>query len=1230
MTRVNLAQDPSLRSKTSNAYAGINGAQIAYSSEYGFYGEGSLKVTRAAQNNSGVSLATVPVTAGLKYAFSAYVRIPVTIPEAEHAEQIIEVSWANSIGQVLRTDQTTSLYVDTDTTWYRVGGVWTAPTGATVATMRIFQPLAGSEGSAIYLDAFLIEQSAYVGGYFDELTTAAKMQIVNRGLSAVPQVINGVRLGADVIVNDLVLNTIDEDNTIWVVTGIDGWWGQTTPELPDIPRGTEDGSYDVQARLTSRTVVVSGFFIPQDAEASLSKSIDRLVTAANMVRKGGWFVANENPNKAAWVRLGNKPVIETVNARGKTEFQLTLRAGDPIKYHWNDSDPDGFSTAQYNSSNVPDAVHTNLFTNPSFGDAPTTLEIRRNFNTNPRFISNTGWSATGNVSWVGNGQASIADAAVTGTLLPYESTAAPAAPGEVWTVSRDFSVPAGAPPITLQYSISPYAGATAVTSEFVYSPNVTIQPGETVRVSVTSKVLGSTVTHVRAIPYLRENPGNTGRRLNSDRVLLEKIAYVGEYFDGSTTPDSDLVPSWTGTADNSASILTGNIPSLVVGSYDSTSWTVRSNQWASSGTYSLKIIPRMVNTAYYYRTATALGLTVGKTYTAVGKVRLAAPQGTTAVSYPRRSIRYRVNGVYVADAAAPNLAGVHEPRITFTVENPTDLFMITGGTLADGPVWWDDLTFVEGVYTGPAFSGNSTSNVREQYKWTGTPHASTSVRTAYNEDILDNIGTADVTGVFTITGPAGAGTRIYNATTDETMVLAERLRGAGVVAAATSVEAKNGVATVYTAAPNELRVGDQVSLLNMVIPFSESNQARTVTAVSEVFPYSFSFAISTDDIDKMPSDGQVYLLSNDVLTIDTYNRSVTYNGEVAGHRNKLTTLTDWVHFAPGKNVIEYFDDVTDVEVISKELVSNEVTLTTAGIHYLIPGEPITVSLPVSVPLAKKSLTSNKVTMTTAVPHGYSVGDTVNIESTETSNVVTKSRTSNVVTLTTENPHGVSVSDNIVVALATTAAAQRKQLTSNVATITTQNNHGFSAGDSVTVALPATASVASKALSANQATITTTAAHNYAVGDSITVSMPASATIVGKSRNGSQIVMTTSTAHGFSVSDQINVSLPTSATPTGNLSANATDNLVTVTTTATHGFMPGDKITIAGSGTTSFNGSKVVETVPSATTFTFRDWTITSNSTPSSAGMTIVNDTNQSYNGNKTILSASGTTFAYNL
>lgn len=1306
--RINLAKDPSLRSGTTNAFNALPGTNISLSEEWAFYGKYSLLVTKDAVNGAGVEIAEpVRVIAGENYAFAVYTRLPVEIPQAEGAEIVLQVEWMNSLGTVVATSMSATLIMDSDATDYRIGGVWKAPAGATLASVSIIQPLPGSQGATFLMDALLIEQADYIGGYFDNIPQAEKNNIVFKALSKVPQVINGIRLGADVILNDLVLNTIDEDDTVWVVTDIDGWWGQADPEIPDIGRGTEDGSYDVEGRTKARQLSISGFFIPKDAEKSLTKAMDRLILATNLTRKGGWLHANEEPTKAAWVRLSSKPSVKTVNARGRTNFQINLRASDPIKYHWNDADPDGFTSAEYHSSDIIDELFTNIATHGTFELPGAPVEVRRNYIIDPFFADPAGnWGLVGGTGTVSNGVLEFTGTtgATTNFVTPLANWFTGFAPGEVqsaaYTVKNLHSA-------ALSFRVSMWDGTA-----YNFGPLVTINPGQTQIVSFVGQTVSAGATYYQ--PRLH-GVVPSGAVVQVSQPIVEKAADVGPFFSPNTSSDSDMVAAWTGTVNASQSTLsaTGATNYTTPGNVAK---GILSQKWKKSGTYSLRQIPSYLarGSAYTeianHSNGASRGFVPGETYTLLVWFYQEAPMSVAATLQRSVGLVATTNPADVVMKQAANVAGEQLVRMTFKIPATGTWYlrMYNGGQINDPDTFWDDLTIVKGTYTGPPFSGDTPSTFGDVYTWLGAPYVSNSTRAVYNEDVLENIGTAEVTGTFTITGPAGAGTRIYNATTGQLMELAQELRGSGLIADAYEVSSTGGIATIKTDRVSNLRVGDEVALLNMVIPFSETDKTRIVTAVSDVFPYSFSVAIPTDDVDPMATSGQIRLVNNDVLVVDTYNRSVTFNGEISGHRNKLTTLTDWIKFAPGDNVIEFFDDVTESEVISKTLAGNVVTLETNDTHYLIPGEQIKVALPESKPLSKKQLTGNVVTLTTSEPHGFSVGDTVDVQSTESSKVITKSRASNVATLTTELPHGIAVSDNIVVALPATAAPNQKELTSNVAKLTFQNPHGYSVGDAVTVALPTQATISNKQLAGNQAILTTAGGHTFAVGDQITVAMPADATVTGKARNGSQVVLTTGTAHGFSVGDQVVVALPESRNATGSFVADGVSNLVTVTTTPAHGFSVGDKINIshvvmdatrtvtnrsatttvvtltvgansfvvgerinvsgigsrfdgsfyisartsttvsyafagaavasvASGGTVTdqsaiatFNGDKIVESVPSSTTFTYRDWDQNANVTRPVGTTVITNLTNQSYNGTKSIISASGTTFAYNL
>jgi len=637
MTRVNLYTNPSFADGTANTVS-VGGATLSITEDYHFSGPGSLLIEKSDSANSGFA-STVPisVTPGLSYGVGVYVRLPVTLPGQEEAKITLQVQWRNASNSLVETSSTAEFTLDDDDTWVRLSGVWVAPVDAAFAHVRVVQVEPGTSGAYFIVDAILFEQAEYVAGYFDNISQAEENKVVNTALSApLPQVFNGLRLGADIVINDLVLNTIDEYGNIWICTGLDGWWGQSAPVLPDIPRGTEDGSYDVSGRYQSRFFTLTGVLFPANTEEALSAARDRLVTATNLVRKGGWLKAHEGPTKASFVRLSGAPQIETVNARGRTEFSIGLKAADPIKYEWCSKCAQGLK-------------HT---------------------------------------------------------------------------------------------------------------------------------------------------------------------------------------------------IISG----------------------------------------------------------AVGE---------------------------------------------------------------------------------------------------GTPV---------------NGGTADVTGIFEITGPLGAGSTIHNALTDQIMTIVSSLRGAGPVGDISLGSVTNGIATITTVANHHLIAGDTIVVAGAGSPYDSVDETYTVIAASQAFPYTVNFALLSDDLFEEPLNGQILLAENDLLVVDTYNRTVTYNGEATGHRNKLATLTDWITFAPGSNLIEFNDSIDQIAVAGKELTDDVAKLTSADTHYLIAGESVIVSLNEVAELATKSLTSNVVTLTTTEPHGFSAGDLIDVESVELSIVDQKSASGTEATLRTVEESGTNVTDVVTVAL----------------------------------------------------------------------------------------------------------------------------------------------------------------------------------------------------------------------
>jgi hypothetical protein len=206
-------------------------------------------------------------------------------------------------------------------------------------------------------------------GYYEPATNISSRsqddenRLVNKALTKYPVPhLSGLKLEADIRLENLVLNTIDENGVVWICTDIDGWWGFPEPQLPDLIRGWGDGSYDARGRWNSRIITLNGTFLTQDP-SQVPAARAKLIEAANLVYKGGLLVVNEDPAKSAFVRLSGTPNIVTTTARGRTEFSIGLRAADPIKYEYVEVsiNGDGYNTQVFTpSSGTASATLTNL------------------------------------------------------------------------------------------------------------------------------------------------------------------------------------------------------------------------------------------------------------------------------------------------------------------------------------------------------------------------------------------------------------------------------------------------------------------------------------------------------------------------------------------------------------------------------------------------------------------------------------------------------------------------------------------------------------------------------------------------------------------------------------------------------------------------------------------------------------------------------------------------------
>jgi hypothetical protein len=189
--------------------------------------------------------------------------------------------------------------------------------------------------------------------------------------------LTGMKLQGDIALGEFLFNTIDSYGVVWVITEIEGWWQHPEPDMPDIPRGFGDGSYDIKGRYQARILNLQGSFLTPDPSL-VEAARDRLIAATNLVYRGAWLKTGiQSDNKrSSFVRLSGAPNIQTITARGRTDFSIGLKAADPIKYAWNDSDPDGYERVEIPATNrTTGATGVETITNIGNVDVPVNFEI---------------------------------------------------------------------------------------------------------------------------------------------------------------------------------------------------------------------------------------------------------------------------------------------------------------------------------------------------------------------------------------------------------------------------------------------------------------------------------------------------------------------------------------------------------------------------------------------------------------------------------------------------------------------------------------------------------------------------------------------------------------------------------------------------------------------------------------------------------------------------------------
>lgn len=194
--------------------------------------------------------------------------------------------------------------------------------------------------------------------------------------------------------------------------------------------------------------------------------------------------------------------------------------------------------------------------------------------------------------------------------------------------------------------------------------------------------------------------------------------------------DPQVTAAWAGTANQSATILTGKKANKINNISDSWVRGFMSSEWASEGVSSIRVRPAgtaavVANSAIGMFVDLLPYVALGEEFTVMVKVRKTGPAVVNPGLYGAVDI---YDGAYKAQATTPNVEGIHPVRFTFTRTTGTlQLRLVHGQPHNMAPdIFFDDLAIVIGDYRGPFFWGGMLDADGRFYDWQGLENDSPS------------------------------------------------------------------------------------------------------------------------------------------------------------------------------------------------------------------------------------------------------------------------------------------------------------------------------------------------------------------------------------------------------------------------------------------------------------------------------------------------------------------------
>jgi hypothetical protein len=759
---------------------------------------------------------------------------------------------------------------------------------------------------------------------------------VDRGLQDNPSPdIGRLKLEANIVLGDFIFNTIDAQGVVWVVTDIQGWWEPPEAEVPTVERGFGDGGYNVRGRYQSRNIILKGSFLvpyPNLVEAAR----DRLTAAiANLAFTGEWLKTGSNPIRASFVQLNGAVSFDTVNIRGRTNFQIGLKAVDPIKYSWNDASPDGYDFAEIPVRNARNGVNgTGIISNIGNYSVPCYLEISGPF-AGPGSIFN---KTTEELIILTQGLKGSISRNVVNKQLTFDVAQLKDIATLTTTGRHDFTV---GDSVFISGVDEPFDGDKLITSTptettFTYEADAsTVVPAAFKSLTSAEATIKTTVEHGLSV-------GNSVVVTGVDDVFdgthtIKRIPNANSIvYDRPRVLSKNIVSA--SLISNVATVNTSDVHQFIVGEQV----TVAGAGVNYNGTFTITEIPSPTSFRYAATRTNARDINQRQMLADVVSLRTTAQHGFLAgESVNVSGINLSLDGGYAIDTTlTPTTFQYFRERTTqktvITAARAVNIATLT----TSGP---------HGFVVGEKVVVRGLDGILASYMGT---HTITSLPSATTFTFA-NTGSNQVSTTVSSQGRVRAGSRKI-----ASIVLAGNVVTVTTRASHGAIFGENITITGSDAALNGDYVISGIPFLNQLqyqkvganIPQINYPADQTTGATPDVFvelsgtitvgnvsptgtaevggglplaavggtaTVSATIAetntggnvVKTNNVQFTPGlTGASAVVSADILEIDTKNREVAFNGEIEGARGRVDVLADFIKLAPGDNELEFIDE----------------------------------------------------------------------------------------------------------------------------------------------------------------------------------------------------------------------------------------------------------------------------------------------------------------------------------